>query len=114
MRNSKSRRKDDNRKLPRGVRVSDLLHEGRQNAITARELAAVFDCDSRDITRAIERERQDGAPICATGAAPAGYYLPKDAAELREYCRRLKNRRQSIARTWNALCKTLERMLNGE
>lgn len=114
MRNSKSRRKDDNRKLPRGVRVSDLLHEGRQNAITARELAGFFDCDNREITKAIERERRDGAPICASGSDPRGYYLAADATEMQDYCRRLKNRRQEIAKTWTALCKTLERMLNGE
>lgn len=55
--------------------IHELLAEGRENARTGRELAQFFDCNIRDITEQVERERREGQPICvATGENP-GYYI---------------------------------------
>lgn len=105
--NRQQRQKDN---PPRGLRVRDLLGIGRSNARTARELADVLKCDCRAVTLQIERERRDGAPICASCFYPAGYYLAEGAGELKDYCRRLESRGREITRTRQALEKTLHKM----
>ena len=94
--------------------IKELLNTGRSNAQTARELAELIDADIRDITRQIEKERRDGAPICATsdGSNP-GYYLAEDADELETYCRRLKRRAGEIFKTRRGLLATLAKMRGG-
>ena len=89
--------------------IADALYTGSENARTGRELARLFNCDIRAITARIEKERREGAPICATsrGDTP-GYYLPADDQELLDYCDRLKGRAVELFRTRQALIKTLK------
>lgn len=90
--------------------IHELLAEGRENARTGRELAQLLDCNIRDITEQVERERREGKPICAaTGDAP-GYYLAADADELETYCNRLKGRAIELFKTRQALINTLRQI----
>ena len=54
-----------------------------------RELARILNIDIRDVSRNIEKERRNGAPICAGALGTQGYYLAADQEELIEYCGRL-------------------------
>lgn len=88
--------------------ISDCLSVGKENAHTATEIAGWKNVSPRDITKAIERERQDGIPICATcNSEHPGYFLAQDAAELAAYLQSFKRRRRNMARTEDALNATL-------
>lgn len=93
------------------ILVYDYLYRGREHARTAGELAILLDCDPRDISRAIERERRDGYPIaadCCNGAK--GYYIPMNKREMIAYCNRLENRVRTIKNTLSA-CRKAARKL---
>ena len=86
-----------------------MLSRGKENARTAKELSEALGCTPRDVTRAIERERRQGIPICASNSGTArGYYLAADDAELALYIRRLGKRAGEIFKTWRALGCTLK------
>lgn len=92
--------------------IHEYLSEGRENARTGRELAKMFDCDTRTITEQIERERRAGQPICAsTDPENPGYYLTADPDELQSYCNRLYHRGGELFKTRRALLETLEKLL---
>lgn len=97
--------------------IFEVLPAGRENALTGRELANIFDCDIRAITIQIERERRDGHPICAASGERPGYFLPADNEELQEYCDRLKGRAIELFKTRQALVRVLrqrqEALTNG-
>lgn len=90
--------------------IHELLDYGRDNARTGRDLAALLNCNIRDITAQIEKERRDGHAICAATGDRPGYYLAADAAELQDYCDRLKGRAIEVFKTRQALVKTLQRI----
>lgn len=84
--------------------VSDYLGTGIENARTARQIAAFFDCTPRQVTIQIERERRQGQPICAScDAAQPGYYLAEGPQDLQRYCDKLRRRSDEIDRTRQAL-----------
>lgn len=86
--------------------IAETLDYGKENAITGKDLAALFDCDIRIITQQIEKERRDGAPICAVSGLNPGYYLG-NSEEIAEYCKRLKHRTTELTKTRQCLIKTL-------
>ena len=90
--------------------IQEILGQGKDNARTAKELADALKCNVRDITAAVERERRDGAAICASCGNPQGYYLAADPDELDIYCRRLKSRAIEIFKTRQALVKVLQQI----
>lgn len=60
-------------------RIAENLGRGERAAMTAAELAPIFNCASRrELRRQIERERRSGALILASGR---GYFLPSDDPE---------------------------------
>ena len=88
--------------------VAPFLDVGEENAITAGDLAILVGVsDPRVITRAIERERLNGIPICASND---GYYLPSSAAELERYMKAFCRRRNQMRKTEVALRTALDRM----
>lgn len=89
--------------------IYEILPAGRENALTGRTLANMFNCDIRIITAQIEKERREGHPICAASGDPAGYFLPADDAELQEYCDLLKGRALELFKTRQALIRTLRK-----
>ena len=91
--------------------VSEILSTGIDNAITGKTICKQLRINHRALTIAIERERREGKPICATcnGTAP-GYYLAADKEEMRRYCRSLHRRAGEIFKTRRACMKSLEKL----
>lgn len=93
------------------MRISDVLCAGAENALTGEFLSGLFDCGLREVSQRIERERRDGAPICAScDSARPGYFLASDPEELALYLASLDRRLQNIAVTRRHLQDTLDRM----
>lgn len=95
-----------------GITEIDMVHEllghGRDKARTGRHLATILNCDIRQITGQIEKERREGHPICAAMGENPGYYLAADDKELQDYCERLKGRAVELFKTRQALVKVLK------
>lgn len=89
--------------------IAEVLGTGKENATTGRVLASLLDMNIRDLTQQIERERRDGAPICASSGENPGYYIGS-AEELENYCGRLKHRAVELFKTRQALIKTLQKI----
>ena len=91
--------------------IYEALRTGAEYAITGRELAILYNCDLREITAAIERERRAGKAICAnSGGADAGYFLAGSKKEMQNYCDRLQRRETEIYKTRMAMLAALELM----
>ena len=66
----------------------ELLQEGVQNAITAKELAKYYNCDTRSITQEIHNLRRSGKVILSVNTGiNNGFFLPADRAEDRKSTR---------------------------
>ncbi len=86
------------------ARIALMLGYGKAAAITMKELAAFLNDNEREISKAVERERGAGIPICAsTDRDNSGLYLPADAAELAEYRRSLQRRVAAVSKTLHAI-----------
>lgn len=91
--------------------IADFLLIGKENAQTARDLANLLECEPRDITTMIERERRQGAPIVAScDSRRPGYYLTTSAEELRQYCDSLHRRAGEIYKTRAALLEIADNL----
>ena len=91
--------------------ISELLGTGKENARTCKELSRLSGCDPRRVTIAIEKERRQGAPICATCSGEIrGYNLAKDSEELEEYCYILYHRGGELFKTRRALISVLQKI----
>lgn len=89
--------------------ISEHLFKGRENARTGKELARLLDCNPRDISEGVERERRQGAPICAScDPETPGYYLAASAEDLEQYCRSLHKRAGEIHKTRRALLQVID------
>lgn len=89
------------------MKVLDILHYGRENAIPSKALAQAMGFQSvRELQRQIERERAAGAVILSDPCG-RGYYLSSDPEELRRFTRTLH------ARAWNTIkaAKSAQRAL---
>jgi len=73
--------------------IVSFLGEGRENARSAEELAAIVGTDRRGVRRAINEARNAGALICS---GVPGYWLSTDPAELRETHKRMNREALSI------------------
>lgn len=87
--------------------IYEVLSEGAGNAQTARFLCDMLNIKKRDLTRAIEKERREGHPICAATGAHPGYFLAATQEEMLEYCGRLFHRAGEIFKTRRACLATL-------
>lgn len=88
--------------------ISEMLAEGKENAVTAKHLSDVLGKPVRTITAMIEAERKQGVPICAScDTDNAGYYLPIDDRELREYVSSFDRRITEMTETRNAVASSL-------
>jgi len=94
--------------------VHELLSYGKDTARTGKELARALNCDIRQLTAYIEKERREGKPICASQDNNAGYYLASNSKELSMYCAQLSHRATELRRTSIALSKTIRTMRKAE
>ena len=90
--------------------ISDLLTTGEENAKTGRVLCEILNLKARELTEAIERERRQGHPICASCGKTPGYFLAATREEMAAYCNRLKHRAGEIFKTRQACLKTLDNL----
>jgi len=88
--------------------IHEHLYTGAENALTGKTLCQALGINARELTAAIERERREGQPICASTGDPPGYYLAASRDEMERYCRSLYHRAGEIHRTRNACLKTLD------
>ena len=89
--------------------IFEYLAEGAENARTGKEICKALNITARDLTAAIERERREGKPICAsTDPKNPGYFLAANQEEMQRYCRSLYHRAGEIHKTRNACMKTIE------
>lgn len=73
--------------------VTGVLQEGKENAISAKELCDRLGFSSpRDLQYQISRERQAGAVILSTCQDGGGYFIPESNQEVRQFIRTLENR----------------------
>ena len=78
-------------------KIYDLLPEGREAAIPARDLARIVGLSStRSLQHQIERERAGGAVILSR--SDGGYYRSNNPEELRRFIRTLDARAKNTAR----------------
>lgn len=97
------------------MKISDFLHTGADNPQTAKELCNLLHLDKRELTAAIERERRQGSPICAScnGSNP-GYFLAGNKQEMQDYCNSLHHRAAEIYATRQACLNTINDLPEAE
>ena len=78
----------------KGITISDYLHEGRENGVTARTLSGLLGITGADVRELVHRERVSGVPILAS--TRSGYYLTEDESEKRVFCQTLRARAREI------------------
>lgn len=68
-------------------------HEGRDRAITGRELASIVGHkDDRQVRLIIRELITDGLPIASSTEAPAGYFIVATRQEAEQYAASIRNR----------------------
>lgn len=90
--------------------VYEILLEGRENALTGKEICSLLGIKARDLTIAIERERRDGKPICASCGENPGYFIAANREEMEHYCNRLYHRAGEIFKTRAACMETMAQL----
>lgn len=77
--------------------IMELLQEGEENAINAKELAKYYNCDTRSITQEIHNLRRSGKVILSNNVGrTCGYYLPADRAEVERFAKTMHSRLKQI------------------
>lgn len=73
--------------------VYEILDVGEENSLSPEYLKNSLGFSSvRALQKQIEYERRQGKVILSITQPPGGYYLPKDALEVRRFVRTLENR----------------------
>lgn len=76
-------------------KITEILKVGKENAISTTDLVRLSGCSSaRDLQQRIAQERNEGAIICS--GSKKGYWLPKNRAEIEEFCKVMDNRAKNI------------------
>lgn len=65
--------------------INELIHHDRSNPIRAPDLAVKIGLDLRGINATVRDLRRKGVLVGASKKKPAGYYLPGNENEIREY-----------------------------
>ena len=90
--------------------IYEMLSEGAENARTGKEICKQLKITARDLTAAVEQERRQGRPICASNGSTPGYFLAANQDEMQSYCRRLLHRAGEIHKTRSACIKTINKL----
>ena len=89
------------------LRIYDLLPEGREAAIPAKDLARIAGLPSvRQLQKQVERERTGGAVILSR--SDGGYYRSSDPEELRRFIRTLDARSRNTAKAMRSAQAALD------
>lgn len=88
-------------------KITDILKVGKENAISTQELVRLAECKNvRALQERIAEERCAGAIICS--GSRAGYWLPKNREEIREFCETMDKRAKNIFNATRSAKKALE------
>ena len=90
--------------------IIEFIPTGAANAITARQIAFLADCDTRAVRAAIHMARRHGVPICASCAVPLGYFVAETPDDLRRYLQSLDRRTAHILETKESCAAIYDRM----
>lgn len=85
--------------------IASLLRVGQGKAMTAHEISSVADLPLRIVTKKIQKERLNGAPIMSS--PESGYWLASDATEVIRCAEALHRR----AKTQHATAAALKRIV---
>lgn len=89
--------------------IYEHLFEGAENARTGKEICKALKITARELTAAVEMERRQGKPICAsTDPKTPGYFLAASQTEMQRYCESLRHRAGEIHKTRRACMKAIE------
>lgn len=95
--------------------IYELLNHGAAQALTGKQLGKLLHMTQREVSQAVERERRQGKPICATcNAIKPGYYIPETQEEMQQYCDRLRHRGGEIFATRAACLRSMNTLPKGE
>ena len=90
--------------------ILKLIPEGKANARSMNELAALAGMNERTFRKAVELHRLDGAIICSSCG---GYYTPANVDELREFYKAFHRRAMTNLASLKAAGKMLKALENG-
>ena len=93
--NETSRREAFNEKAL-AVSIYDLLELGKENKKSTRDLMKITGLDERTLRDVVRRERLAGKLIVSTKESGGGYYIPKNAGELKEFLDTMTKEARSI------------------
>lgn len=82
--------------------IHEILSKGELNAKTGKEISALLGVNIRNIVAAVEKERREGWPICASSGDRPGYFLAENQGEMERYCRSLLKRAGELHKTRRA------------
>ena len=67
----------------------DCIPTGKENAVKCSELAKIFECNEREITKAINSLRKNNVLICSDSE---GFYKPRDDEDIKSFVRQMNHR----------------------
>lgn len=82
--------------------ICDLIPRGREKSISMPDLSVRLNVDPRTLRAIIQREREQGAPICSDWEQ-GGYYMPADKSEALRYYRAQNARIRSARAALNGI-----------
>jgi len=90
--------------------ITYFLETGRENAKRGKDLCRILRISHRDLMAAIEKERREGQPICASTGRNPGYFLAANKEEMKAYCDSLLRRGGELFKTRKACIKTIDKL----
>lgn len=88
------------------MNLIEFIPRGRSNAVAMRELSERLNIDPRKLRALIQREREQGAPICSDWER-GGYFMPTNESEALMYYRQQKHRIKTARAALNGVAKYL-------
>ena len=89
--------------------IYEILKEGRENAMTKKQLCEMFGITAETLRLEIQKERLDGALILSCSTPPGGYFRPSNVEELLQYERSQKSRIGQIMKGLKPVRLAIER-----
>ncbi len=92
--------------IPKQGSIASVLHRGKQNALTCKEISRITGLSTRQITERVCYERRHGAPIISNPYH--GFWIASDVEDVRQCVASLHLRAGAIHKTATALSAILE------
>lgn len=88
------------------MKLIEYIPCGRSNAVAMRELSERLNIDPCKLRALIQREREQGAPICSDWER-GGYFMPTNESEALMYYKQQKHRIKTARAALNGVVKYL-------